>query len=75
MEHIVIGNLPAGTKAKLQARAERHRRSSEAEARAILVESLDRPPVALVDLLTTGEGAGIDFQPERLDLVVRPADL
>lgn len=34
MEHILIRNLPAGTKAALKARAEHHGRSVEAEARA-----------------------------------------
>ena len=42
MEQILIRNLPQGTKWALRTRAERHGRSVEAEARAILAEALDR---------------------------------
>ncbi|MAU82458.1 Arc family DNA-binding protein [Gordonia sp. Z-3] len=75
MEQILIRNLPAGTKAALRARAEQHRRSVEAEAREILAEALEREPVTLVDLLSSDEGADIDFEPERLGLTVRSAEL
>lgn len=75
VEQILIRNLPAGTKAALKARAEQHRRSVEAEAREILAVALDREPVTLVDLLGTGEGAGIEFEPERLGLTARTPDL
>lgn len=75
MEQILIRNLPPGTKAKLRARAEQHRRNVEAEARAILAEGLDREPLTLVDLLGTDEGADIDFEPERLGLAARTAEL
>ena len=75
MEQILIRNLPAGTKAALKARAERHRRSIEAEARHILAEALQRGPVTLVDLLSTDEGADIEFEPERLGTTARTADL
>ncbi len=75
MEQILIRNLPAGTKAALKARAEQHHRSVEAEAREILADVLDREPVTLVDLLGTDEGADIEFEPERLGLTARTAEL
>lgn len=75
VEQILIRNLPAGTKAALKARAEQHRRSAEAEARAILAYALEREPITLVDLLGTEEGADIEFEPERLGLTVRTPDL
>lgn len=71
MEQMLIRNLPAGTKAALKARADQHRRSVEAEARAILTGALEREPVTLVDLLGTDEGADIDFEPDRLGLTAR----
>lgn len=75
MEQILIRNLPAGTKAALKARAEKHRRSVEAEAREILAGELAREPLTLVDLLATDEGAEIDFEPERLGLTARTPEL
>lgn len=75
MEQILIRNLPTGTKAALKARAKQHSRSTEAEAREILTEALEQAPATLVDLLSTDEGADIDFQPERLGLAVRPTGL
>jgi antitoxin FitA len=75
VEQILIRNLPAGTKAALKARAEQHRRSVEAEAREILADALEREPVTLVDLLGTDEGADIEFEPERLGLTARRAEL
>lgn len=75
MEQILIRNLPAGTKAALKARAEQHHRSVEAEAREILADVLDREPVTLVDLLGTDEGADLEFEPERLSLTARTAEL
>ena len=71
MEQILIRNLPDGTKAALKMRAEHHRRSVEAEVREILASALDREPLTLVDLLSTDEGAHIDFEPERLGLTAR----
>jgi plasmid stability protein len=75
VEQILIRNLPVGTKAALKARAERHRRSIEAEAREILADALGRGPVTLVDLLSTDEGADIEFEPERLGMAARTPDL
>lgn len=75
MEQILIRNLPAGTKAALRARAEEHRRSLEAEARAILADALAREAVTLVDLLGTDDGADIEFEPERLGLAARTPEL
>ena len=75
MEQILIRNLPAGTKAALRARAEQHHRSVEAEVREILGEALDRESVTLVDLLSTDQGADIEFEPERLGLTARTPEL
>lgn len=75
MEQILIRNLPAGTKAALRVRAEQHRRSVEAEAREILALALESAPATLVDLLSSDEGADIDFEPERLGLVARVPEL
>jgi len=75
MEQILIRSLPAGTKAMLRARAETHRHSVEAEVRKILADALKREPVTLVDLLSTDEGADIEFQPQRLGLTGRTPDL
>ncbi|MCK9249923.1 MAG: Arc family DNA-binding protein [Solirubrobacteraceae bacterium] len=50
MEQILIRNLPVGTKAALRARAARHHRSVDAEARAILVSTLSQEPVTIVEL-------------------------
>ncbi|WP_370615156.1 FitA-like ribbon-helix-helix domain-containing protein [Mumia qirimensis] len=74
MEQILIRNLPPGTKAALKARAKSHHRSVEAEAREILADALEREPATLVDLLSTDEGADIDFEPERLRLTARTAE-
>jgi plasmid stability protein len=75
MEQILIRNLPAGTKAALRARAEQRHRSVEAEARDLLTRALEGEPVTIVDLLSTGEGADIEFEPERLGLTARSAEL
>ncbi len=75
MEQILIRSLPAGTKAALRARAEYHHRSVEAEAREILADALKRNPVTIVDLLSTDEGADIEFEPQRLGLTVRTPEL
>lgn len=75
MEQILIRNLPAGTKAALRARAEQHRRSAEAEVRAILAAALQEEPATLVDLLASDEGHAIDFEPGRLGLTARTPDL
>lgn len=75
MEQIVIRNLPAGTKAALRARADHFHRSVEAEVRFILADVLAREPITMVDLLGTEDGAGIDFEPGRLGLSARSAEL
>lgn len=74
-EQILIRNLPAGTKAALRARADRHHRSVEAEARDVLTEALGRDPVTLVDLLSMDEGDDIEFEPKRLGLTARNVEL
>ncbi|MGL5866957.1 MAG: FitA-like ribbon-helix-helix domain-containing protein [Dermatophilaceae bacterium] len=75
MEQILIRNLPEGTKAALRARARHHHRSAEAEARNLLTTALASEPRTIVDLLSTEEGADIDFEPERLGLTARSAEL
>ncbi|MHA7985033.1 FitA-like ribbon-helix-helix domain-containing protein [Rathayibacter sp. CAU 1779] len=75
VEQILIRNLPAGTKAALRARAERRHRSVEAEARDLLTEALQEDPVTIVDLLSTDEGGDFEFEPERLGLTARAAEL
>ena len=75
MEQILIRNLPPGTKAVLRARASQHRRSVEAEARAIVAEALEREPLTMVDLLSTDVDADIDFEADRLGLPARTAEL
>jgi plasmid stability protein len=75
VEQILIRNLPVGTKAALRARAEQRHRSVEAEAREVLTKGLEREPVTIIDLLSTDEGANIEFEPERLGLTARAADL
>lgn len=74
-EQVLIRNLPDGTKARLAARAERHQRSMEAEARAILDDALSREMETIVDILAMPESADIDFEPERLGASARSADL
>ena len=75
VEQILIRNLPAGTKAALRARAKQRHRSVEAEARDVLTKALAGDPVTIVDLLGTDEGADIDFEPDRLGLTARSAQL
>src|SRR5690625_1278981 len=71
VEQILIRKLPAGTKAALAARARRHGRSSEAEARAVIAESLAEESTSMVDLIQMEDGPTIDFEPEPLGLTVR----
>lgn len=75
MEQLLIRNLPVGTKAALRARAERNHRSVEAEARSIVEEALARRLVTMVDLLSSDEGADVDFVPARLGLTARVSEL
>ena len=75
MEQILIRNLPVGTKAALRARAGQHRRSVEAEAREILAAALASEPITILDLLSTEQGADIEFEPERLGLTARTPEL
>ncbi len=75
MEQILIRNLPAGTKAALRARAEKGHRSVEAEARAVLTRALQDDSITILDLLGSDDGADIEFEPDRLGLTDRPAEL
>lgn len=75
MEQILIRNLPDGTKAALRARAEGRRRSAEAEAREILTQALQPTERSIVDWLFMDDEVVVDFEPERLRLRAREADL
>ncbi|GAA4173158.1 FitA-like ribbon-helix-helix domain-containing protein [Gryllotalpicola koreensis] len=75
MESILIRNLPEGTKARLAARAQRNRRSMEAEARDILGAALEGATKTIVDFLAHPESVEIEFDPERLGATARTADL
>jgi len=75
VEQILIRQLPAGTKAALRARAQRHRQSVEAEARDILTAELRCEPITLVDLVSVCEEVVIEFEPEPLGLTARTAEL
>lgn len=66
---------PPGTKAALCARAKQRHRSVGAEAGDVLTRGLQGEPVTIVDLLSTDEGADLDFGPERLGLTARSAEL
>ena len=74
-EQILIRNLPEGTKAALRARAERHRQSVEAETREILAAALAEDPCPLVAPLAGEVGGDIEFEPGRLGLTARAAEL
>lgn len=69
VEQLVIRNLPEGIKAALRARAARHRRSVEAEVRAILADALSGEDVPMSVRLGADSGHDIEFEPERLGLV------
>lgn len=75
MEQILIRNLPPGTKTALKARAQKYRRSVEAETREIIAAALQGTPPTLVDLLRHDEGVDIEFAPERLGLTARTPEL
>ncbi|NHA69294.1 FitA-like ribbon-helix-helix domain-containing protein [Phycicoccus flavus] len=74
-EQILVRNLPSGTKAALRARADQNHRSVEAEARAILSEAVRRDPPTIVDLVRAPDGVEIEFEPGRLGVGGRPAEL
>jgi antitoxin FitA len=74
-EQIVIRNLPDGTKSALRSRAARHRQSVEAEARAILAVALSSEPATINDFLAMPDGAGIEFEPQRLGATARVPEL
>lgn len=75
MEQILIRNLPAGTKAALRSRAAQNHRSLEAEVRDILTTVSKAKPSTLVDLLSSDVGVEFDFEPDRLGLSAREAEL
>ena len=74
-EQILIRNLATGTKAQLRERATRHSRSAEAEARTILETALASEPATILDFLAMPDGQNIEFEPPRLGLTARIADL
>ena len=74
MEQLLIRRLPAGTKLALKERAQKHGRTSESEAREILVSVLQENPVSIVDLLKDRSELVVDFEPERSTLAVREVE-
>lgn len=68
MEEILIRNLRDGTRARLQARANRNNSSVETEAQEILNAALSGEQVTLVDILAMPESASIEFEPDRLGI-------
>ncbi|WP_026530145.1 FitA-like ribbon-helix-helix domain-containing protein [Haematomicrobium sanguinis] len=75
MEQILIRNLPPGTKAALAALEKQHNRSVESEARAILLSAVTKTPRTLPAILKMTGDIEIDFEPERLGMQARSADL
>ena len=75
MEQILIRNLPPGTKAALAALAKQHNRSVESEARAILLSAATKTPHTLPDIIKMTGDIEIDFEPERLGMRARSADM
>ena len=72
---MLIRGLPDGTKAVLRERARRHHRSPEAEARAILTDTLAAQPASIVDLLADPRPeADFEWEPEPLGFVPRPVE-
>ena len=74
-EQISRGNHHVGTKVWVLASAESRHRSVEEEAREVLTRTLAGEPVTIVDLLGTDDGADIEFEPDRLGLTARSAQL
>lgn len=75
MEQILIRNLPEGTKAILRRRAAAHNSSIEAEARAALAAGIATEKPTLVDLISMSTDSEIEFEPKRLGLKARSAEL
>lgn len=76
MATITVRNISEETRRALKERAARNDRSMEAEARAILEESVQEQPETLVDALLRirDETGGVDLElPERS--TPRPVDL
>ncbi|VTR77353.1 FitA-like ribbon-helix-helix domain-containing protein [Cellulomonas hominis] len=76
MAQLLVRNLPDGVKERLRALAERHHRSVEAEARAILAAAVYTDPVLAwlddsADLRE--EHGGVDL-PEAERTAARPVD-
>lgn len=71
----MVRNLPVGTKAALRARAEASHRSAEAEAREILTHALRPTEATIVDWLFMDDAVAIEFEPARLGLRAREAEL
>lgn len=75
MEQILVRGLPPGTKAALRARADAHHHSVEAEVRDLIARALSANSITLVDLIGMDDDPGLDFEPARLGLRARTADL
>ena len=75
LEQILNRNLPAGTKAALRVRAKMHNQSVEAELREIIAAAIGERQSSLVNLLSVDEGFDIEFEPGRIGLPARTAEL
>jgi plasmid stability protein len=75
VEQILIRNLPEGTKAILRRRAAAHNSSIEAEAREALAVGIAAEEPTLVDLISMSTDAHVEFEPKRLGLKARRAEL
>ncbi|AMT94287.1 Plasmid stability protein [Brevibacterium iodinum ATCC 49514] len=75
MEQILIRNLPEGTKAILRRRAAAHNSSIEAEAREALAVGIAAEEPTLVDLISMSTDTQVEFEPKRLGLKARSAEL
>src|SRR5699024_4655621 len=75
VEQILIRNLPEGTKAILRRRAAAHNSSIEAEAREALAVGIAAEEPTLVDLISMSTDAHVEFEPKRLGLKARSAEL
>ncbi|MGO3065452.1 MULTISPECIES: FitA-like ribbon-helix-helix domain-containing protein [Brevibacterium] len=75
VEQILIRNLPEGTKAILRRRAAAHHSSIEAEAREALAVGIAAEEPTLVDLISMPTDTHFEFEPKRLGLKARSAEL
>jgi plasmid stability protein len=71
MDTVLVRRLPAGTRNRLQRQAEQNGRSTEAEARAILLRGLSAGAISLAEVLGSTDTEDIDFDPPPLAMSFR----